>query len=60
MGARTMTDNPNEALEYLRPDVEMIEVYRGVGQIPGEFLVDSFGDRDLDALVLTPLRRHAP
>jgi len=41
-GARTMTNNPNEALEYLRPgDIEMIEVYRGVGQIPGEFLADS-------------------
>ena len=37
-----MTDNHSEALEYLRPsDIEMIEVYRGVGQIPGEFLVDS-------------------
>lgn len=41
-GARVMTDNHSEALEYLRPsDIEMIEVYRGVGQIPGEFLVDS-------------------
>ena len=41
-GARVMTDNHNEALEYLRPgDIEMIEVYRGVGQLPGEFLVDA-------------------
>lgn len=41
-GARVMTDNHNEALEYLRAsDVEMIEVYRGPGQIPGEFLSDA-------------------
>ncbi len=41
-GARVMTNNHNEALEYLRPSsIEMIEVYRGVGQIPGEFLDDS-------------------
>ena len=41
-GARVMTDNPNEALSYLRPsDVEAIEVYRGIGQLPGEFLVDA-------------------
>lgn len=41
-GARVMTANHNEALEYLRPSlVEMIEVYRGVGQIPGEFLEDA-------------------
>ncbi|HEU5218125.1 MAG TPA: carboxypeptidase regulatory-like domain-containing protein [Gemmatimonadales bacterium] len=41
-GARTMTDNHNEALGYLRAsDIEMIEVYRGPGQIPAEFLADS-------------------
>ena len=41
-GARVMTNNHNEALEYLRPGmIEMIEVYRGVGQIPGEFLEDA-------------------
>ena len=41
-GARVMTDNHNEALGYLRAsDVEMIEIYRGPGQIPGEFLADS-------------------
>jgi hypothetical protein len=37
-GARVMAD-ANTALGYLRPsDIEMIEVYRRVGQIPGEFL----------------------
>jgi len=41
-GARVMTNNANEALDYVRPsDIEMIEVYRGVGQIPGEFLEDA-------------------
>jgi hypothetical protein len=41
-GARVMTNNHNEALDYLRPaNIEMIEVYRGPGQIPGEFLDDS-------------------
>lgn len=41
-GARVMTGDHNEALEYLRPgDIEMIEVYRGVSQIPAEFLDDS-------------------
>ncbi len=41
-GAQVMTNNHNEALEYLRPgNIEMIEVYRGPGQIPGEFLGDS-------------------
>ncbi len=41
-GARVITDNHNEALTYLRPeDIEMIEVYRRSGQIPGEFLGDS-------------------
>lgn len=41
-GARVMNENHNEALEYLRPsDIEMIEVYRSPGQIPGEFLADS-------------------
>lgn len=41
-GARVMTNDHNEALHYLRAsDVEAIEIYRGVGQIPGEFLEDS-------------------
>lgn len=41
-GARVMTGNHNEALAYVRPgDIEMIEVYRSVAQIPGEFLDDS-------------------
>jgi hypothetical protein len=41
-GARVMTNDHNEALQYLRPnDIEMIEVYRSPGQIPGEFLEDS-------------------
>jgi len=41
-GARVMTGDHNEALSYLRPnDIEMIEVYRSGGQIPGEFLADS-------------------
>jgi len=41
-GARVMTDNHNEALGYLRAsDVEMIEVYRRSGQLPGEFLSDA-------------------
>ena len=41
-GARVMTNDHNEALGYLRAsDVEMIEVYRGLGQIPGEFLEDA-------------------
>lgn len=41
-GAQVMNPNHNEALEYLRPsNIEMIEVYRGPGQIPGEFLGDS-------------------
>lgn len=41
-GAQVMTSDHNEALTYLRPnDIEMIEVYRGPGQIPGEFLGDS-------------------
>jgi hypothetical protein len=37
-GARVMAD-ANTAMGYVRPsDIEMIEVYRRVGQIPGEFL----------------------
>lgn len=37
-GARVMAD-AYTALGYLRPnDIEMIEVYRSIGQIPGEFL----------------------
>ncbi len=41
-GAEVMNDNHNEALEYIRPgDIEMIEVYRRMGQIPGEFLGNS-------------------
>ncbi|MFN0182115.1 MAG: carboxypeptidase regulatory-like domain-containing protein [Gemmatimonadales bacterium] len=41
-GARVVTRDHNEALSYLRPnDIEMIEVYRRAGQIPGEFMGDS-------------------
>lgn len=41
-GARMMTEDHNQALEYIRPsNIEMIEVYRSAGQIPGEFLADS-------------------
>jgi hypothetical protein len=41
-GARVNTRDHNEALSYLRPtDIEMIEVYRRAGQIPGEFMGDS-------------------
>jgi len=37
-GARVMAE-ANTAMGYLRPsDIEMIEVYRRVGQIPGEFM----------------------
>lgn len=41
-GARVVTRDHNEALSYLRPnDIEMIEIYRRAGQVPGEFMGDS-------------------
>lgn len=41
-GARVNTRDHNEALSYLRPnDIEMLEIYRRAGQIPGEFMGDA-------------------
>lgn len=41
-GARVMTDDHNDALDFVAPsDVEMVEVYRRAGQIPAEFLEDA-------------------
>ena len=40
-GFRTIASDPNEALSWIRAsEVEMIEVYRGLGEIPGEFMND--------------------